>query len=80
MNALVFAALDAFAERAGVAPTAEALALHSISITEEDTTSDAGCEGLPEAAMRRAEEAFITSSRWELAFWEMAWTGEKWPA
>ena len=41
---------------------------------------DTACEGLPEAAMRRAEEAFITSSRWELTFWEMAWTGEKWPA
>ena len=40
VNALVFAALDAFAERAGVAPTVEALALHSILITEEDTTSE----------------------------------------
>ncbi len=40
VNALVFAALETFAERAGVAPTAEALALHSILITEEDTTSE----------------------------------------
>ena len=42
--------------------------------------TDAACEGLPEPALRRAEDAFITSSRWELAFWEMAWTREKWLA
>jgi thiaminase len=23
--------------------------------------------------------AFLTSSRYELAFWEMAWTLERWP-
>lgn len=34
---------------------------------------------LPERARKRVEEAFITSSRYELAFWEMAWTGETWP-
>jgi thiaminase (transcriptional activator TenA) len=34
--------------------------------------------GLPDRAIRRMEEAFITSSRYELAFWEMAWTGERW--
>jgi len=39
---------------------------------------DDACAGLPEAALRRVEEAFITSSRWELAFWEMAWKQEKW--
>jgi thiaminase (transcriptional activator TenA) len=32
------------------------------------------------APMRaRMEEAFLTSSRYELAFWEMAWTLESWP-
>jgi thiaminase/transcriptional activator TenA len=36
-------------------------------------------EGLPEEARKRVEEAFITSSRYELAFWEMAWSGESWP-
>jgi thiaminase/transcriptional activator TenA len=41
--------------------------------------TDAACAGLPEPALRRAEGAFVTSSRWELAFWEMAWTGERWP-
>ncbi len=35
--------------------------------------------GLPEGAIGRVEEAFIISSRYELAFWEMAWTGERWP-
>jgi thiaminase/transcriptional activator TenA len=42
--------------------------------------TDAACTGLPERALRRVEEAFITSSRYELAFWEMAWTGEQWLA
>ncbi len=27
----------------------------------------------------RLERAFVTSSRYELAFWEMAWNGERWP-
>jgi thiaminase (transcriptional activator TenA) len=26
------------------------------------------------------ERVFVTSSRYELAFWEMAWSGEHWPA
>jgi len=34
--------------------------------------------GLPDEAIRRVEAAFLTSSRYELAFWEMAWTGERW--
>jgi thiaminase (transcriptional activator TenA) len=42
--------------------------------------TDAACAGLPANALRRAEAAFVTSSRYELAFWEMAWTGEQWPA
>lgn len=36
--------------------------------------------GIPPAARARATEAFRTSSRYELAFWEMAWAGESWPA
>lgn len=41
---------------------------------------DAAAAGLPTAAMRRVEVAFITSSQYELAFWEMAWRGESWAA
>jgi thiaminase/transcriptional activator TenA len=40
---------------------------------------DAGAS-LQSAAERRVEDAFLTSSRYELAFWEMAWTLETWPA
>lgn len=40
--------------------------------------TDAACAGLPEAAQRRVEAAFVTASRYELAFWEMAWTREWW--
>lgn len=36
--------------------------------------------GLPDDARKRMEAAFITSSRYELAFWDMAWIGEDWPA
>lgn len=36
-------------------------------------------DGLPEAELARVEEAFVTSSRYELLFWEMAWTRERWP-
>lgn len=43
-----------------------------------DLTDDA-CANLPEHARRRAEAAFVTASRYELAFWEMAWSGEQWP-
>jgi thiaminase/transcriptional activator TenA len=32
-----------------------------------------------EAGRRRMTEAFVTSSRYELAFWEMAWRRETWP-
>lgn len=41
--------------------------------------TDDACAGLPEPALARAEAAFITSSRYELAFWEMAWSRETWP-
>jgi thiaminase (transcriptional activator TenA) len=36
--------------------------------------------GLPPSLRGRAEHAFTTSSLYELAFWEMAWSGEAWPA
>lgn len=39
VNALAFAAVEAFAQKVGVAPTPEALQLHAILITEEDTTA-----------------------------------------
>ncbi len=35
--------------------------------------------GLPEGTLRRMEDAFLTSSRYELLFWEMAWRQERWP-
>ena len=40
---------------------------------------DNRAEGQPEATLRQMEEAFLTSSRYELAFWEMAWEQETWP-
>jgi len=40
---------------------------------------DAACDGLPERLITRVRDVFVTSSRWELAFWEMAWTLEEWP-
>lgn len=40
--------------------------------------TDAVCDGLSPSALRRVEQAFIISSRYELAFWEMAWSGETW--
>ncbi|MDQ3525760.1 MAG: thiaminase II, partial [Chloroflexota bacterium] len=36
--------------------------------------TDDACANLPEMAIVRAESAFLTSSRYELAFWEMAWS------
>ena len=35
---------------------------------------------LTEDARAPLQRAFLTSSRYELAFWEMAWNGERWPA
>lgn len=40
VNALAFAAIEAFAARVGVEPTVEALDLHAVLITEEDTTRE----------------------------------------
>lgn len=36
--------------------------------------------GLTGPGRARLERAFLTSSRYELAFWDMAWRGEHWPA
>ena len=36
--------------------------------------------GLPPATLDRMRDAFLTSSRYELAFWQMAWDQERWPA
>jgi thiaminase/transcriptional activator TenA len=35
--------------------------------------------GASDAQLRRMESAFVTSSRYELMFWEMAWRMETWP-
>lgn len=32
----------------------------------------------PAALQRRIDDAFVTCTRYELAFWEMAWTAERW--
>jgi thiaminase/transcriptional activator TenA len=39
---------------------------------------DDACAGLPESRLRPVEQAFLTSSRYELAFWEMAWSRGAW--
>jgi len=36
-------------------------------------------EGLPESRLEELEEIFLTSSRYELLFWEMAYRQESWP-
>ncbi len=41
---------------------------------------DRAAAGLPEEALRRMEDAFLTSSRYEYLFWDMAWRKEWWPA
>lgn len=41
---------------------------------------DAAAKGAPHAELRRMEQSFLTSSRYELAFWEMAWKLERWVA
>ncbi len=43
------------------------------------TLMDNAAAGLPESELARVEEAFVTSSRYELLFWEMAWNRERWP-
>ena len=41
---------------------------------------DTAAKGAPRAERARMERAFLTSSRWELVFWEMAWKREGWAA
>lgn len=36
-------------------------------------------EGAPAGLRQRVETAFVTSSRYEYLFWEMAWRLERWP-
>jgi thiaminase/transcriptional activator TenA len=36
-------------------------------------------EGLPEAKKQHLIDIFVTSSRYEYLFWEMAETQEQWP-
>ncbi len=38
--------------------------------------TDEACRGMPQSMLDRVEKAFVTASRYELAFWEMAWTGD----
>jgi thiaminase (transcriptional activator TenA) len=35
--------------------------------------------GMPEGELQKLEAAFLTSSRYEWQFWEMAWKMEEWP-
>jgi thiaminase/transcriptional activator TenA len=39
---------------------------------------DSQAAGLPERDLQKMEEAFLTSSRYEWQFWEMAWNMEHW--
>jgi len=39
---------------------------------------DSLAAGLPERDLRKLETAFLTSSRYEWQFWEMAWKMERW--
>jgi thiaminase/transcriptional activator TenA len=40
---------------------------------------DSIAAGLPERDLQKLEAAFLTSSRYEWQFWEMAWKTERWP-
>jgi len=40
---------------------------------------DSLAAGLPERDLQKLETAFLTSSRYEWQFWEMAWKMEQWP-
>ncbi|MEX2431283.1 MAG: thiaminase II [Dehalococcoidia bacterium] len=40
---------------------------------------DRVAEGLPERDLDAVKRAFLTSSRYEYLFWEMAWRQEQWP-
>jgi thiaminase/transcriptional activator TenA len=43
------------------------------------TVVDRLADGSPDRVLERLESTFVLSSRYELAFWEMAWEGESWP-
>ena len=40
---------------------------------------DEAAAGLPERVLQKLEGIFLTSSRYEYQFWEMAWKLERWP-
>lgn len=40
---------------------------------------DRTAAGLPDETLRRMEDVFLTSSRYEYLFWEMAWNQQRWP-
>lgn len=40
---------------------------------------DEHAAGATPAVAHQLDDAFLTSSRYELAFWHMAWSGESWP-
>ena len=40
---------------------------------------DRVADGLPPRELQAVENAFVTSSRYEYLFWEMAWREERWP-
>ncbi|MSP78998.1 MAG: thiaminase II [Dehalococcoidia bacterium] len=40
---------------------------------------DAIAKGAPAGERSRLEEAFLISSKYELAFWDMSWNQQKWP-
>jgi thiaminase/transcriptional activator TenA len=41
--------------------------------------TDTSTEGLPKRELELVEKAFLTSSRYEYLFWDMAWKQETWP-
>ncbi len=49
------------------------------SVQEQIDRVDRLAEEVTEADRKRMEQHFVISSRYELAFWEMAYTMEKWP-
>ena len=56
------------------------LVLESSPLARAVSALGQAAAGLPEETLRRMEDAFLTSSRYELLFWEMAWRQEGWPA
>jgi thiaminase/transcriptional activator TenA len=50
-----------------------------IYVEELRVLLDSLVEGMPEAKLAELEEIFLTSSRYELLFWEMSYREEDWP-